>query len=221
MRTFAIGDIHGCHAALTTLLKQIQPAAGDSLIFLGDYIDRGPKSREVLETLLELKKLCSPVFLRGNHEVMILESRNDGLTGNNWQDCGGRETLVSYDVNYRGDWVSRIPKSHWRFLERTVRFFETDSHIFVHACIDPELDMKEQPDWLLYWEFFDRLRPHKSGKRIICGHTAQAVGKPRHVGFGTCIDTGPIYGGWLTCLDVNSGQYVQANEKGETQIGSL
>src|SRR5215469_18940942 len=139
MRNLAIGDIHGCHTALTTLLNHIRPVAGDSLIFLGDYIDRGPASRQVVETLLELKQVCS-IFLRGNHEVMILESRNDSLKENNWQSYGGLEALVSYGVNYRGDWVSRIPAAHWRFFERTVKFFETETHIFVHACLDAELE---------------------------------------------------------------------------------
>jgi serine/threonine protein phosphatase 1 len=221
MRTLAIGDIHGCHTALTTLLNQVQPVAGDSIIFLGDYVDRGPASRSVVETLLEVKQLCSPIFLRGNHEVMILQARKDPLRETGWQSCGGFEALVSYGVNYRGDWVSRIPATHWRFFERTVNFFETETHIFVHACLDAELDMKDQPDWLLYWETFDRIKPHKSGKKIVCGHTAQGVGKPRHVGFATCIDTAPASGGWLTCMDVATGKYWQTNERGQTRDGSI
>jgi serine/threonine protein phosphatase 1 len=100
MRTLAIGDIHGCNTALTNLLKAVQPSREDQIIFLGDYIDRGPSSREVIETLLGLQKSCSPIFLRGNHEVMILDAHNDPLKSDLWQSYGGLETLFSYGANY-------------------------------------------------------------------------------------------------------------------------
>ena len=222
MRTLAIGDIHGCNTALVTLLNQIQPVLGDRIVFLGDYIDRGPASRQVIESLLELRKSCSPVFLRGNHEVMILAAREDSLKDNIWQSYGGLETLFSYGANYRPDWASAIPDAHWDFFEGTVRFFETDTHIFVHAGLDPDLEMGDQPDWLLYWEFFERLQqPHKSGKRIVCGHTPQRSGEIKDIGFAICIDTGPAVGGWLTCLEVSAGRYWQANERGEARRGTL
>ena len=77
--------------------------------------------------------------------------------------------------------------------------------------------MADQPDWLLYWEFFERIQPHKSGKKIICGHTQQRSGQINDLGFAACIDTGAVLGGWLTCLDVDTGRYWQANEKGTTR----
>jgi serine/threonine protein phosphatase 1 len=221
MRTLAIGDIHGCNTALVTLLEKVQPSVGDKIIFLGDYIDRGPTSREVIETLLALTKTCSPIFVRGNHEVMILEAVSDPLKDNLWQSYGGLETLYSYGANYRSDWASIIPKEHWEFFEKTVKFAETDACIFVHAGLDPESDMDAQPDWLLFWEFFDRMQPHKSGKRVVCGHTPQPGGIIKDVGFAVCIDTGPAIGGWLTCLDTGSGTYWQANEKGQSREGKL
>ncbi len=221
MRTLAIGDIHGCNTALVTLLAKVRLKPGDQIIFLGDYIDRGPASRDVVETLVDLTKTCSPIFLRGNHEVMILDAREDPLKGNLWQSYGGLDTLFSYGVNYRQDWAPLIPDAHWKFFERTIRFFETDTHIFVHACLDAEMDMVDQPDWLLYWEFFERQRPHKSGKRIVCGHTPQRTGEIKDVGFAVCIDTGPAVGGWLTCLDPGSGQYWQADERGNARGGEL
>lgn len=221
MRTLAIGDIHGCHIALTALLKQVQIQPGDKLIFIGDYIDRGPASRQVIETLLELRKSHSPVFLRGNHEVMMLNARENSLKEKLWQSYGGLETLVSYSANFKQNWSSVIPPTHWQFLEWSFRFFETDSHIFVHACLDPDLEMADQPDWLLFWEFLDRLQPHKSGKKIICGHTPDLSGQIKDLGFAVCIDTGPANGGWLTCLDINSGAYWQADENGKTRHGAL
>lgn len=102
-----------------------------------------------------------------------------------------------------------------------MRFFETGDSIFVHGCLDPEMPMEEQPDWLLFWETLDRLRPHKSGKRIIFGHSPQPSGIIKDLGFAVCIDTGPAGGGWLPCLEVHSGKYWQANEKGATRTGAL
>ena len=221
MRTLAIGDIHGCNTALAQLLVQVQPTSKDQIIFVGDYIDRGPGSRQVVDSLLELKRTCCPVFLRGNHEVMILDARADPVKANLWHSYGGFEALISYGSDLGQHWVEAIPESHWAFLKGTVRFYENAHNIFVHACLDPQLEMKDQPDWLLFWEFFDRIRPHNSGKRVICGHSAQPSGLIKDLGFAVCIDTGPAVGGWLTCLDVNSGQYWQANETGNAREGRL
>jgi serine/threonine protein phosphatase 1 len=145
---------------------------------------------------------------------MILAAREDFLKNNIWQTYGGLETIQSYGSDYGPDWVSVIPNSHWDFLEKTKRFFETDKTIFVHACLDPDLDLVEQEDWLVFWEFFDRIRPHKSGKKVICGHSPQRSGLIKDVGFAACIDTCAASGGWLTCLNVGSGEYWQANEQG-------
>ncbi len=221
VRILAIGDIHGCRVALTTLLRQIEPRDEDQIVFLGDYIDRGPESREVVESMLQLRRICSPVFLRGNHEVMILDARDDALKANLWQSYGGFEALISYGAEHNPNWPTLIPKTHWDFFTQTVRCFETKDHIFVHACLDPDAGMDEQPDWLLFWESLDHLKPHKSGKRIICGHSTQSSGHALNLGFAVCIDTGPNAGGWLTCLDVHSGQLWQANECGESRTGSL
>jgi serine/threonine protein phosphatase 1 len=221
MRTLAIGDIHGCNVALAALLKRIEPQSSDRIVFLGDYIDRGPGSRQVVDSLLELGGKCALVFLRGNHEVMILDAREDELKANLWQSYGGFEALISYGAEYSTDWVSHVPEAHWTFFEHTTRYFEIESHIFVHACADPELDMADQPDWMLYWEFLDQLKPHKSGKRIVCGHSPQATGQILDVGFGLCIDTGAVNGGWLTCLDVSTGHWWQADEESDTREGFL
>lgn len=224
MRTLAIGDIHGCSHALRALLSEVDPQLEDQLIFLGDYIDRGPASREVVEQLLELKSLCNTVFLRGNHEVMILDSCFDGLAAKLWGSCGGWETLESYDMSIEDDlngWAQRIPGNHWEFFQKTLRFWENESTIFVHAAVDSELDLPHQKDEWLFWEEFRSIRPHRSKRRVICGHTAQLNGRIQDVGFATCIDTGAGYGAWLTCLDSHSGQYWQANELGEVRNGTL
>jgi len=192
------------------LLGRVQPTPQDQFVFLGDYIDRGPASRQVIETLLELGKTCPVVFLRGNHEVMMLSAREDLSQLRSWLVCGGAETVLSYGANSRQDWASSIPDSHWRFFEQTRRFFETDTHIFVHACLDAALDLNDQLDDVLYWESFGQLTRHKSGKRVICGHTSQRLGTIKNA-----------IGGWLTCLDVTSGKYWQADEQGNTRDGAL
>ena len=152
---------------------------------------------------------------------MILDAREDDLKANLWQSYGGFEALISYGAAYDPNWAVKIPDSHWKFFAGTARYFETEDHIFVHACLDADADMDEQPDWLLYWEFVDRLKPHKSGKRIICGHSPQRSGQVLDLGFAVCIDTGAAYGGWLTCLDVASGHWWQANEKREVRQGTI
>lgn len=220
MRTLAIGDIHGRHKALTGLLREVRPVASDKIIFLGDYIDRGPDSRGVIETLLKLQSQCETVFLSGNHELMMLAAR-EKLEADIWLGCGGLETLVSYGVEQQENWVAAIPQAHWLFFERTVRFFETANQIFVHGCLDPDLELNEQPDWILFWEYFESMRKHRSGRRVICGHTPQPLGLPRNAGYAVCIDTAAVYGAWLTCLDVDSNEYWQANEKGEIRPGKL
>jgi serine/threonine protein phosphatase 1 len=215
MRTLAIGDIHGCRRALTTLLDAVKPKKNDQVIFLGDYVDRGPDTPGVINTLLSLKGRCKTVFLRGNHELMMLDARESFLKSDIWQSCGGYETVSSYGAERRTDWQSSVPDAHWSFFEQTIGVFETPKQIFVHASLDPDLDLDDQPEWILFWEYFENLRPHKSGKKVICGHTPQTKCLPGNVGYGICIDTGCVYGGWLTCLDVESGHYWQANEKGE------
>ncbi|HEY1788210.1 MAG TPA: metallophosphoesterase family protein [Verrucomicrobiae bacterium] len=220
-RTLAIGDIHGCHTALIALLAQVRPRPDDTVVFTGDYINRGPASRKVIEELIGLHKTCSPVFLRGNHEAMILDAHKNPLQTDFWRDCGGLETLSSYGADYRADWVSGIPESHWKFFQHTARYFETDTHIFVHASLEPELEMKDQFDSVLYWGLFGSMRPHKSGKKIVCGHTVQASGRIKDVGFAVCIDTGAVMDGWLSCLDVKTGEYWQANERGEMRSAEL
>ena len=151
----------------------------------------------------------------------MLDVRESFVKADIWQSYGGLETLISYGANHRPDWASLIPESHWEFFEHTRRFLETGHCIYVHACLDAELDMRDQPDWLLFWEFFDRLQPHKSGKQIICGHTPQRSGEIKYTDYALCLDTAPASGGWLTCLDVDSGDFWQANEHGDTREGRL
>jgi serine/threonine protein phosphatase 1 len=221
MRTLVIGDIHGCLTALDALLAAVAPQADDRIVALGDYVDRGPNSRGVIERLLELGRQHKLVSLRGNHEWMMLEAREGDFDF--WWSFGGQETLESYRVFGREDWAEKIPYEHWRFIERTcVDYYETETHVFTHAGLNPHVPLAEQDNYSLCWQKLDPFAPpHVSGKTVICGHTAQPSGQPRNLGHTVCIDTW-VYGeGWLTCLEVETGRYWQADEQGQRREGKL
>jgi len=129
--------------------------------------------------------------------------------------------LISYEADTRKDWPSAIPVTHWDFLRHTRKWFQTAGHIFVHAMVESGLEMADQPDYIMLWEDCAGMRPHRSGKKVICGHSPQKSGKPERYDFGCCIDTGVHKGGWLTCLNVESGEYWQANEDRDTRAGIL
>ncbi len=216
MRELAIGDIHGCATAFQTMLDRLDPQPSDTIILLGDYIDRGPDSCGVIETIFELREKCTVVALAGNHEKMLLDSLLDPQMLEEWLGHGGYETLDSYERHGYPRRTSGIPKPHWRFFNKEMRpSHETAGHIYVHATLDPALDLDEQPEYLLLWEQFSDPTIHKSGKPIVCGHTRQKSGLPARFERGICIDTNAHGGGWLTCLDPNKQTLLQTNEQGD------
>ena len=210
-RTIAVGDIHGCAAALAALLEAIKPAKEETLVFLGDYVDRGPDSRGVIEQVLALESQCRVVPLLGNHEIMLLDALNNGAEGAGWLQYGGAETLASYEWE-----IGNIPSSHLDFLKRLRRYHETPTHFFVHANYIADIPLAEQPDYVLYWEHLFASLParHESGKTAIVGHTAQRSGEIKDLGHVVCIDTYCHGGGWLTALDVDTGETWQADKQG-------
>ena len=219
MRTLAIGDIHGCLTALETLLQRVAPLLDDTIVTLGDYVSRGPDSAGVLNRLIELSTTHQLVPILGNHEQMLLEARGDADHLALYLNCGGEATLRSYspfpDFPAR---VGDIPDEHWDFLADCREYYETATHLFVHAGLYPELPLTEQPAYMLRWETFNDPPPHESGKVMVCGHTSQPSGFPRNIGHAICIDThAHARRGWLTCLDTTSGRVYQANERGETR----
>jgi len=207
-RTIAIGDIHGCASAFRTLLGKISPACDDVIVTLGDYVDRGPSSREVIDELLELDKQCQLVPLMGNHELILLSAAMTKET-DFWYDCGGRQTLESYG----GD-LSAIPEWHLDFLRGCRRYHEASGHIFVHACYNPYVPMENQPDHLLFWTHLPSPppAPHYSKQKVICGHTPQTSGEVLDLGHVACIDTFAVGGGSLTALEVASGEVWQVQQ---------
>lgn len=221
MRHLAIGDIHGCFKALTTLAAFVPFRPDDVLITLGDHVNRGPDTAAVLDWLIAHGKPGQLIALRGNHEVMMLRARESTEEFKRWFECGGDATLASYSPFDDAGSLVDVPDAHWEFLEQTRAWFETDSHFFVHANAFPDCPLAEQPDFMLYWESFNDPPPHESGKVMVCGHTSQKSGLPLNIGHAVCIDTWACGRGWLTCLDGASGKYWQANERGETRSGWL
>ncbi|PQO46411.1 metallophosphoesterase family protein [Blastopirellula marina] len=225
MRTLAIGDIHGCLTALDTLLDMVAPTDNDRIVTLGDYVDRGPDSRGVIDRVLDLRTKYETIHLMGNHEIMMIEARDDAMAFGSWMQYGGEETLLSYEAPWdklTREQFDRIASEHWEFLtEKCLPYYETDTHIFVHANVLPDLPLDEQEDETLFWDKFANNGPHQSGKTVICGHTSQKSGWPLNVGHSICIDTWVYSEGWLTCLDVDRGDFWQANEKGQRRSGVL
>lgn len=210
-RTIAIGDIHGCAAALAAVLAAIKPASRDTLVFLGDYVDRGPDSRGVIEQVLGLENQCRVVPLLGNHEIMLMDALENGAEGAGWLQYGGAETLASYD------WaIENIPPSHLDFLKNLCRYHESHTHFFVHANYIADIPLAEQPDYVLFWEHLFASLParHENGKTAVCGHTAQRSGEIKDLDHVVCIDTYCHGGGWLTALDVDTRKVWQADKQG-------
>lgn len=216
-RTLAIGDIHGCSVALKSLVEILGISENDSLITLGDLVDRGPDSKGVIDCLIDLDRRCRLISLRGNHEILLLSTLEVATNQAIWAKYGGIETLRSYGVNS----VEEIPRTHIEFIWNTRPYYETASQIFAHATLSPDLTLESQTEETLFWDFLRNPLPHFSGKRFICGHTAQKSGLPLDFGHTACIDTWAEGDGWLTCLDVETDEYWQANQKGESREGKL
>lgn len=212
-RLIAIGDVHGCSAALRALLEAIDLGEGDRVVTLGDYVDRGPDSRGVLDTLLELDASGHLVPLYGNHEEMMLGALRGSYPRPWWLQHGGVATLDSY--GFVGD-LSVIPQEHLDLLDRCLPYYETDDFIFTHANYVADEPMDRQPAEALRWQSLLEHFPaeHLSGKPVIVGHTAQKRGEVLDAGYLVCLDTYCHGGGWLTARDVVSGETWQASSDG-------
>lgn len=212
-RTIAIGDIHGCLAALNALIDVIKPTAEDTIVTVGDYVDRGPDSKGVIDRLIELEKSIRLVPLMGNHEEMMLSVLERRTEPYGWLGHGGVQTMESYD--FAGD-LSCVPEEHLDFIRRMPSYFETDSHFIVHANYDPIVPLDEQTSEMLRWKKITEILPtlHMSGKRAILGHTHDRQGEIFEVPQLICIDTYCYGGKWLTALELESGQVWQASPMG-------
>lgn len=222
MKTCVIGDIHGCHTSLLSLLNKVIDRS-DTLVFLGDYVDRGPDSRQVVETLIQLqKKHPQVVFLKGNHELMFYNYLT-GRESSIFLRIGGFQTLKSYGLSEQSDGniLEAIPAGHLSFLKNLPLLYEDQHGIYVHAGLQPGKHLSRQtPDWCLWVR--DRFihSSYSFGKPVIFGHTVfrKPLVEPNKIG----IDTGAVYGGQLTALLLPDMEFIQvAGERTRPFPGAL
>jgi serine/threonine protein phosphatase 1 len=197
--TFAVGDIHGCFDKLDALLSACSEYARDEparYVFLGDYIDRGPNSKAVVERLITLQRgsTGSVICLKGNHENMLAHAEFEPLEMLNWLANGGDKTLASYAIDY----PQHIPTLHREWLKSLPLFFDDGLRFFVHAGVDPFAAFDDQREDVLLWvrdEFPDNI---DTGRLIVHGHTPLWFGRPELRPYRLNIDTGAFAGGPLT-----------------------
>jgi serine/threonine protein phosphatase 1 len=214
-RQFVIGDIHGCARELDVLLDALALARGDTLAFVGDYIDRGPESSRVVEQMIALGKRTdlTTIFLKGNHEDMCLAFvGRHGHWGEAWGPNGGDATLQSYGLDPRvsGAEAARVlPAEHLAFLESLRTSHVVGNHLLVHAGIRPGYDLEAQDEEDLLWirdEFIGAR--HDLPFTVVFGHTPRRnvlVDLPYKIG----IDTGCVYGGRLTAVELSQRRVFQ------------
>jgi serine/threonine protein phosphatase 1 len=211
-RLFAIGDIHGCFDPLRKLIEEkIILTPNDKLFLLGDYIDRGPKSNEVIDYILELKNKGFDITpLRGNHEQMLLDAwEEEDFTGI-WMINGGKETLKSFGIKN----VKDLEPLYLDFFRSLKLFAEIENYLFVHAGFNDELDYPFEDTFHMIWKCRNKYsHPLLKDKTIVHGHctiTASACDERIKANDPVInLDSGCVYTGYkdygrLTALELNS-----------------
>ena len=211
-RMLAISDIHGELELFDELLEKVNyDAAEDQLILLGDYVDRGPDSKGVLERVTELKQQGA-IVLRGNHDQMMLETAMGELGAKgSWARNGALPTLQSYDSSIQDITLpaTELFWEHVEFIKETGYYYETDDYVFVHAGVQPGLPVQETDPFVLLWIREEFHQGYSGEKTVVFGHTPAFVlrgtrdydvyfGDNRIIG----IDGGAVYGGQLNCLEL-------------------
>jgi serine/threonine protein phosphatase 1 len=205
-RILAIGDVHGCSHRLRQLLDRIEiDPRTDVLVFVGDYLDRGPDARGTIDTLLDIKATCpNTVFLRGNHESMFLNYYTEGRDEALFLYNGGMCTLDSYGLPLaEARSGSGFPENHLRFLSALPLVYETERYLFVHAGVRPGIPLADQTPEDLLWIRHEFIESDEDfGRIVVFGHTPlpEPLIETNKIG----IDTGAVYGGRLTCFELPS-----------------
>lgn len=212
-KIIALGDIHGCYHSMKVLLEKLEPYYDRQFVFVGDYIDRGPGSKQVVDYLLEFAKKVDCVFLRGNHEQMLLDAFRKG-SNNMWMMNGGRETIKSYNPD--GDSLT-LPETHREFYENTRLYYDTDNYFFVHAGLSPAKTIAESIEDEDEMQEFLWERSHLNAfetpweKTVVFGHTPRPkpIQKDKMIG----IDTGCVFDrvgyGKLTAVKLPEEEFIQ------------
>lgn len=225
-RLFALGDVHGCADELRAILDHLRGPCGfgpdDLLIAIGDYIDRGKASRVVIDQLLEFKQAFPrTIFLRGNHEDMLLGFLGfGGHQGQVYLANGGITTLREYEVRDMHDpqhVVEQIPELHLEFFRGLERYVAVGRFVFAHAGLNPLRGLASQVDEDLFWirdEFINNI--HHFDRTVVFGHTPYED-VLLHLPFKIGIDTGAVYGNMLTCFELMQGVAYQVRA-GKAQV---
>jgi serine/threonine protein phosphatase 1 len=215
-RIYAIGDVHGCADLLEQTFSGIDqhrkdyPIANTVEIMLGDYIDRGPRSYDVIELVTSRRVRGRMICLMGNHEAYLLHFLRDPTSLAEWQRYGGLETLMSYGLapslssspedqkQLAASLAERLPAHHYEFLMALPLYFDYGDYFFVHAGVRPGIAMSDQraEDLLLIRDDF-LLHKGAFGKVVVHGHTP--VSQPEIYNNRINIDTGAFATGNLTC----------------------
>jgi serine/threonine protein phosphatase 1 len=225
-RVYAVGDIHGCFDELQILVSYLKTSEGvganDLVIFIGDYIDRGDKSKEVIEYLVQLKREWpKTVFIKGNHEDMLLDFLGfGGDSGDVYLDNGGAEFLKSYGLNLfspPSEVLKALPPEHLEFLKNLEVGVVLAEFVFVHAGVRPGVDLAAQNPRDLMWIRGDFVHAeHNVGKTVVFGHTPFEdvfLNLPYKIG----IDTGVVFGNTLSIVELVHGSLFQVG-RGESKV---
>lgn len=211
---YAIGDVHGCSEELKALLRKLKLDRESTLLFLGDYVDRGPDGKGVIDTILDLSEIYNVIALQGNHEWLFtqyLANPKDAQVSSNFILNGGSSTLVSYST----DGVSfTVPGAHRNFLAGLKLFHSTSTHFYVHAGVPPGFDfsrtenLDEKTAHQLLWirsTFLDSKAQWP--KVVVHGHTPVKAAEvhPNRIN----LDTGCVFGGRLTAMNMNTGELIE------------
>jgi serine/threonine protein phosphatase 1 len=218
LRVYAIGDIHGCLTQLRLLRQLItdhaadRPVARNVIVYLGDYVDRGPDSRGVIDFLLSgSPDPFEQVFIKGNHEEGMLDFLKDPSTGSHWLSYGGDATLSSYGVRppalqdetglerARAELAARLPPAHLAFLSGLILRHVEGGYVFVHAGLRPGVPLEEQNAEDMIWIRDEFLRSSVDfGHVVVHGHSITETPTVKRNRIG--IDTGAFASGRLTCV---------------------
>ncbi len=220
-RVYAVGDIHGRLDLLRRLYARIEQDAGDgpaSIVFLGDYVDRGPDSAGVVAFLLaEIDPRLRPVFIKGNHEDLWRRFLDDPAVGPAWFATGGMTTVMSYGVRdgltgRAADFAAiaaqlrgAMPASHHAFLDGLALSHRSGDYVFAHAGIRPRVPVERQDPEDLMWIRREFLGAEEfGGLCVVHGHSqvTEAVDLPHRIG----VDTGAYHSGRLTCAVIEDGR---------------
>jgi serine/threonine protein phosphatase 1 len=222
-RVYAVGDVHGRADLLSALLMRIdedlasRPNSDSIHVFLGDYIDRGPNSRQVIDLLIARRQTHHTMFLKGNHEDCILRFLKDPNILTDWKAIGGLDTILSYGVAPTGyqdsgshhriaaELAEAMPESHHRFLRSLALSYTVGDFFFAHAGVRPGIPLAAQSPQDLLWIREDFLWHEEDfGKVVVHGHTPAK--EPDIRGNRINIDTGAYATGRLTCLVLEADQ---------------